>query len=393
MSEEQPFRKRPMDMLLTLVFCVLVGLPLAGGLMGWDFTHDLGEKRALARCPMLGRDSLGTIPDKFEVFYRDHFGFRNGLIRGHNWIRYKLCKGSSLGKVLFGKDDWLFLTKSGILPDFLGQNPMTGADLDAWRDALEQRQRWLADRGIRFLFVIAPNKATIYPEMLPDHIQNGRGRSRMDQLLDYLGNHSSVNFIDLRPVLLQAKTSGLIYHPKDSHWTDRGAFVAYEQICRRLGEWFDDIRPLSRDGFELAKGKEPADLSMMLGLAQESAGDTELWIPKTPYMAVHMPLTLPSQYASSQGLASEDQVAMECEKGKHRLLMFHDSFTVRGGLRENLGECFRRSAFTSAIPDMQSLEMLVDQEHPDVVIEEMVERKLKDTPSSHSDDVLADAAR
>lgn len=190
------------------------------------------------------------------MFYRDHFGFRNGLIRGHNWIRYKLCKGSSLGKVLFGKDDWLFLTKSGILPDFLGQNPMTGADLDAWRDALEQ-------------------------------------------LLDYLGNHSSVNFIDLRPVLLQAKTSGLIYHPKDSHWTDRGAFVAYEQICRRLGEWFDDIRPLSRDGFELAKGKEPADLSMMLG----------------------------------------------------------------------------------------------DQEHPDVVIEEMVERKLKDAPSSHSDDVLVDAAR
>jgi len=386
MSEQTPFMKRRMDMLLTLVFCVLVCLPLVGGVMGWDLTHDLGEKRVLARCPALGQDPLGTIPDKFEAFYQDHFGFRNGLIRGHNWIRYKLFKGSSFGKVLFGKNDWLFLTKSGILPDFLGQNPMTTADLEAWRDALEQRQRWLAERGIRYLFVIAPNKATIYPEMLPDHVQKGRGRSRMDQLLGYLRDLSSVNCLDLRPALLQAKASGLVYHPKDSHWTDRGSFIAYEQICRRLGEWFDDLRPLSSDCFELSTGKEATDLSMMLGLGKELAGDTERWVPKTPYVAVHMPLTLPEPYASSRGLVPEDQVALECEKGKRRLLMFHDSFAVRGGLREHLGECFRRSAFTSATPDMESLELSVEQEHPDVVIEEMVERKLKDIPSSRSDD-------
>jgi len=386
MSEEQPFKRRRMDMLLTLVFCVLVCLPLVGGVMGWDLTHDLGEKRVLAQCPVLGRDPLGTIPEAFEAFYQDHFGFRNGLIRGHNWIRYKLCKGSSFGKVLFGKNDWLFLTKSGILPDFLGQNPMTAADLDAWKDVLEQRQHWLADRGIHYLFVISPNKATIYPEMLPDHVQRGRGRSRMDQLLDFLRDHSSVNLIDLRPALLQAKTSGLIYHPKDSHWTDRGAFVAYEQICRRLREWFGDVEPLSSDCFELTTGREATDLSMMLGLGKELAGDTELWVPKTPYEAVRMPLTLPAEYASSRGFAPEDHVAMESEKGKHRLLMFHDSFAVRGGLREHLGECFRRSAFTSTIPDMQSIELLVEQEHPDVVIEQMVERKLKDTPSNRSDE-------
>jgi alginate O-acetyltransferase complex protein AlgJ len=381
MSEKSPFTGSRMDALLALVFSVLVCLPLVGGMMGWDLTHDLGEKRALAQCPVLGRDPLSTIPEKFETFYQDHFGFRKGLIRGHNWIRYKLCKGSSFGKVLFGKGDWLFLTKSGILPDFLGQDPMTAAELDAWRDALEQRQRWLGERGIRYLFVVAPNKATIYPEMLPDHIQRGRGRSRMDQLVDHLRDHSSVQFIDLRLALLRAKTAGLIYHPKDSHWTDRGAFIAYEQICKRLGEWFADIQPPSCDGFELTTGKEATDLSLMLGLGEELAGDTELWVPKTPRAAIRMQLIFPVQHASSQGIAPEDQVAMENAKGKYRLVMFHDSFAVRGGLREHLGECFSRSAFTSITPDAESLEWFVEQEHPDLIIEEMVERKLKNTPS------------
>lgn len=379
MSKMPPTRGR-MDIVLTLTFAVLVSLPLVGGRLGWDLTRELGEKRTLAEAPVLGRDPLSTIPEKFETFYQDHFGFRNGLIQGHNWIRYRLFKGSSFGKVLFGKDDWLFLTKSGILPDFLGQTPLTPAELQAWKDTLQQRQQWLGERGIRYLFVIAPNKATIYPEMLPDHVQRGRGRSRMDQLIEYLRDHSTVSFVDLRPALLQAKSAGLIYHPKDSHWTDRGAFIVYRQICRKLGLWLPDIRALSEDDFKIATGKEATDLSMMLGLGEELAGEAEMWVPRTPPATTRSRLEIPGQYDWNRSIVPEDQVAVENAEAKHRLLLFHDSFAARGGLRERLSLHFRRSAFTSIQPAQQFLEPLVEQENPDVVVEEMVERKLKDAP-------------
>ena len=378
MSKTRPTTR--LDIVLTLTFAALVSLPLVGGTLGWDLTHELGEKRTLAEAPVLGEDRLETIPEKFEAYYQDHFGFRNGLIQGHNWIRYKLFKGSSFGKVLFGKDDWLFLTKSGILPDFLGQTPLTPAELQAWTNTLQQRQQWLGERGIRYLFVIAPNKATIYPEMLPDHIQRGRGRSRMDQLIDYLRDHSTVHFIDLRPALLQAKSTGVIYHPKDSHWTDRGAVVAYQQICQKLGSWFPEIRALSEDDFEITTGKEATDLSMMLGLGQELAREAELWVPKTPPQTTRSRLEIPGQYEWNRSIVPEDQVAVENAEAKHRLLLFHDSFAARGGLRERLSLHFRRSAFTSIQPEQRFLELLVEQEKPDIVIEEMVERKLKDTP-------------
>ena len=370
-----------MNASMVVVFMAAICLPLLGSVLGWDITEDLGEKRLPAESPIFGRDPLKVIPEKFEAFYIDHFGFRNGLIQGHNWIRYRLFKGSSLGKVLFGKDDWLFLTKAGIIPDFLGQNPLTEQELDIWKDVLEQRQQWLEKRGSRYLFVIAPNKAMIYPEMLPDHIRGNRGQSRMDQLMEHLKNHSTVDVVDLREPLRQAKHTGLLYHPKDSHWTDRGTFIVYQEICRKLSEWFPGIQPLRAEDFMITKTKAADDLSMMLGLGKELEEDSEGWIRKTPGVASREQLVMPGGYNWTQSIVPEDQVVMENEKAKYRLLLFHDSFAIRGGLREHLGEIFLRSAFTSIEPEARYIELLTEQEHPDIVIHEMVERKLRDPPS------------
>jgi alginate O-acetyltransferase complex protein AlgJ len=369
------------NIVLSIVFLTMICLPLIGSVMGLDVTKDLGEKRILAAFPSLGQDSISVFTEKFESFYSDHFGFRNGLIKGHNWIRYRLFKGSSLGHVLFGKNDWLFLTKSDIIPDFLGQKPLTKQELDLWKNVLEQRQQYFKNRGIHFLFVIAPNKATIYPEMLPDHISKNRGCSRMDQLMEHLKKHSNVNFLDVRDNLVQAKHSGLLYHPKDSHWTDRGAFIVYKEFCIRLKEWFPDMQSLNEDDFTVIKTKGADDLSMMLGLSRELEEDSEGFIRKTLTSESRKQLDIPGEYEWTRSIVPEDQIIIENEKGKHRLLMFHDSFTVRGGLRELLGEMFQHSAFTSIAPEEQVLELLIKQEQPDVVIYEIVERKLRDMPS------------
>ena len=130
---------RIMNIILIVVFVGLIWLPLLGCILELDVSHNLGERRVLAKFPVFGTDPIKTIPEKFEAFYKDHFGFRNKLIQGHNWVKYKLLKGSSLGKVLFGKDDWLFFTKSGIIADYLGHRQFTPEELAHWKDVLEQR--------------------------------------------------------------------------------------------------------------------------------------------------------------------------------------------------------------------------------------------------------------
>ena len=199
------------DRFLLLMFLGMVLLPLIGFIFGNRTETDLGEQRIMAQCPKLGSDPIDTIPEKFEAHFNDYFGFRKDLIQGHNWIKYKLFKGGSVGKVIVGEKDWLFYTKAGIIPDFLGQAPLTDKELNRWKSALEGHQNWLSSRGIRYLFVVVPNKANVYPEMLPNHISRSRGRTRLDQLSEYLSQHSTVEFLDLRDVLSNAKPTGLIY--------------------------------------------------------------------------------------------------------------------------------------------------------------------------------------
>jgi alginate O-acetyltransferase complex protein AlgJ len=369
------------DIILISVFVAAVWLPLIGSFFGWGISQDLGEKRVLARLPALGTDPIDAIPEKFEAFYNDHFGFRNRFIRGHNYLRYKLFKGTSYGKVLMGKGDWLFLTKAGIMADYLGQSPLTPEELAGWKEALEQRQTWLAERDIRYLFVVAPNKAMIYPEMLPDHIYRNKGRTRMDQLVEYLHENSAVEILDLRDALRQVKTTGSVYYARDSHWNERGAFIVYREICNRLARWFPDIRPWSMEDFTITIKNRVGDLGTMLGLGEELTQQCEVFMPRKKRESHRVDVTLPDEHQWPEHIVRNQVVAMESQSAKHRLVFFHDSFGNHGGLQEYLGEHFSRITFVPIDFENDCLELMVELEHPDVVIQELVERKLGQVPS------------
>ena len=68
----------------------------------------------------------------------------------------------------------------------LAAQSVPAANHAAWRTAIEGRRDWLAERGVRYVFGLAPNKPSIYPEMLPNHIRRRRGRTRMDRFKEYL---------------------------------------------------------------------------------------------------------------------------------------------------------------------------------------------------------------
>src|SRR5262249_5565752 len=129
--------------------------------------------------------------------------------------------------------------------------PFRAEELEYWRCVLEARRDWLAARGIRYLLVIAPDKQTIYPELLPAALRPPAA-SRHDQLLAHLRPHPRVNVLDWREPLRQAKAGEQVYHRTDSHWNERGAFVAYQQILAALSAWFPDLQALPRSAFQTA---------------------------------------------------------------------------------------------------------------------------------------------
>ena len=373
------------DGVLTGLFLLLLFLPVClTGIAEEVMPGSLEEKRTLAELPRFpnGVDAIETFPRRFEAYYNDHFHFRDILIRSYNRLKLKILKKSPHRDVLIGKDGWLFYTRDHLLVDFISAEPFTEEALNAWQRLIEGKRDWLAFRGIPYFFVVAPNKQSIYPEQMPESYYRAHGPSRLDQFLDHMRNRSDVNIVDLRGNLLEAKSKGQVYFRGDTHWNEKGAFIAYHSIMDAIRSTTNDDRLAPRslkDYQSIAAIRKGGDLAKMLGLA----GDIEERYDRLNplFMRCAQEEALPN-YMDRDWKPFPAPVAYTCPTASRRLLMLHDSFGL--AVRPFFAENFRESVFVwqHQLPG-DVFKALVLKEKPDLVVEEIVERMLyyiKDVP-------------
>jgi hypothetical protein len=363
------------DRLLILIFLAAIGLPpLASAIdshLGENTTRGNWEKREFVRFPGWPQsvDALATFPEQFEEYYSDNFWPRSHLIRWHNWLKLIGFGLSPSEKVIVGKQGWLFYGDRDALDAYRRVNPFTKSELEQWRILLEKRHQWFGDRGIDYLFIIVPNKSTIYPEYMPSHIRRDARESRLDALVNYLETYSDFAILDLRGALLSAKQRDRVYHRTDSHWNKPGVFAAYRAIFAELNERFPGLTPLELDAFR----REPirrsgGDLAMMLGLENTLKED-----------AIRFSAMFPSRFRpASPGIIKahlpENQQPFATEIDDRQLpraVIFHDSFMLNLG--PFLSEHFQRAVFLNQYEFDREI---ITRERPNLVIQEIAERTL-----------------
>lgn len=359
------------DRITIALFLGILGLPLIGILVGNRF-NPINEMRTLASFPQLAfRSDLENFPAHFEEYWNDHFGFRGALIYGLRLARAQLLHAAAFGHVLIGKASWLFFTPLTPGTDVEAIRPFSEAELDHWQQVLEHRRDWLQQHGCRYLLFIAPDKQTIYPEMMARRYRPRRYTSRLDQLINRLRERGSgIEIVDIRQAMLAAKERERLYHVTDSHWNDCGAYIGYHHLAAALAKWFPAVQPMPRSAFEVEEENwTDGDLARMLSL---DGFKHEQWLhlrPLTP-RRVHAPQEGVDMPADLE--LPNPPFADECDQATlPRAVMFHDSFL--NALRPFLSEHFRRIAY---VRHDDLLPEFVEREHPEVVIQEWVERKL-----------------
>ena len=128
---------------------------------------------------------------------------------------------------------WFFSGRRAARPsDYRYTDPFAQAELRAaGAPALRSSASdWLAARGAAYLFVVAPDKETIYPRVHAGRVLTRVGpRSRLDQLVAYLAprTHGTLISSTCGTRCWRARQHERLYHKTDTHWNDRGAFLAY----------------------------------------------------------------------------------------------------------------------------------------------------------------------
>ena len=357
------------DVAVTLLAIVVLALALFGAWRNRDVAVTRFENRTTATWPEAPRswEEARTWSRRFETAFADRFGGRDRLVRLHHWILAVGLHVSPVAKVLLGNDGWLFFRgedEHAIDRDFRGIVPYPPEQPAAIAAELARRQHFLAERGIPYFVLIVPDKATVYAEHLPPWVRRAP-QTRLDRLFQALAQHPEVQVIDPRAALEAAKAHAQVYFRTDSHWNYEGAIVAYDLLMTAVQRALPAAPhvPAERPPYE--PGDEySGDLADMLGLPEWFREDDRLPLGKI--------LGDPSRRCARPIVDPIEPVVMGCARaGLPRAVVYRDS--MMDALIPPLSENFRRVVYFAG---HRMTRADIEREHPDVVIEEFVERTM-----------------
>lgn len=359
------------------VFVLMLLLPLAGQLAGWNNQIQLLERREPAAFPSLPhtREALQAWPQQVDRYLIDRAGFRSALVFAGSYIETELFRRSTSENVVLGNDGWLFYTGDHTLEQMRGTDLFTPTALDRWIDTMETQRDWLAARGVPLLIVVVPNKERVYHEHLPASAGALAPITRLTQIEQRLAQRqSTLRLLDLTDALVAAKDDGQIYARRDTHWSGLGAFVGYLEIMRHLQPMLPQLEPLRPEQMDAVEFTYPAhdlDLMRMLGLGFAGKGETLI------YPLFH---DTPAWTTAREDSAVDGKKRMRLTSTREHAptaVWFHDSFSDTLAVYLN-------STFSTVTMEEQAGfrfdRALIEQAKPDVVVYEFVERFLTIDP-------------
>lgn len=311
--------------------------------------------QTLAQPPSLTTADGGinlNVLDEAADYISDHFALRQRLITANAALEAAVFQTSSQDSVLLGREGWLFYRET--LDDYLRTDPLSDRELFCAAHTLALLTEYAQNRGASLTFTVAPNKASLYPQYLPNVGSPLEGEDDIDRLVPLL-EAQGVRYADLFAPFREEEQ--VLYHAADSHWTSRGAALAHDALVDALGlegrtRWF----ALPGQETDTHRG----DLYEMLyptGTGREP--DTEFDQP------------FAFDYVRPIRSAEDQRIETQAPGQTGSLLMFRDSFgnTLHSFLAEEYGQAL----FSRTMPYQMSL---LDETGADTVIIELVERNL-----------------
>ncbi|MBS1845600.1 MAG: hypothetical protein JST53_14380 [Actinobacteria bacterium] len=149
-------------------------------------------------------------------------------------------------KVLVGNDGWLFLRRdtNDVIGQRAGKVKLGRKKRSEWRRVLQRRRDFIGGTRARWRCLVIPDKEFLYSEHLPEGL-HGAQRRPVHEFLR-VAEQVGAPVAYALPVLEASKGEAELYPKTDSHWNQRGAFLAYQEICRTLreeGAMFSEVAP------------------------------------------------------------------------------------------------------------------------------------------------------
>lgn len=230
----------------------------------------------------------GSFQKEFEVWIDQSLGFRNYLIKSDNQLNYYFFKEShqkTENKIIVGSENYLY--ENSYIKSYLGRDSHPDKYLNVKAIKLKKLQDLLAEKGIEFIFLISPSKASIYPEYIP--IEMIMKTSEKDKLTNYeklipFLKRAGVNHIDSHDMFIKLKkhSSYPLFSKSGVHWTYYGSCLVVQKI-------FSDISIKKGENFNLPDCSRIEFNNIPQGTDSDLADLMNIWTPSVFYETLAYP--------------------------------------------------------------------------------------------------------
>lgn len=329
------------------IFCLIPSL----GMLVFG-PSDAAANEVLSSKPKLtdkeGNLNAGFLSDVSD-YIGDRFWLRREYINSWSVLNARLLNTSEDNSVVLGKNGVLYYSET--LDDYMGIG-LTDGQLRSAAENLSLIRDYAEQAGANFVFTVAPDKNSLYPENMPSYIPSNHAGSNAERFAPLLSEYG-INYADLFEALKAEPET--LYYATDSHWNSKGAALGADVILSTAG--------IESDYFsrEFIPGqKHVGDLYEMLyptGKFTETDFDT---VPGLTFTT-----------ASSTNSGKALVIRSSCDNAGGTLVCWRDSFG--NALYPFLAESFSTASFyREAAYDLTRL----IEEKPDTVIIELVERNI-----------------
>ncbi|MBU9724635.1 alginate O-acetyltransferase AlgX-related protein [Diplocloster modestus] len=360
-------------LLLFGIFTIMLALPtILGPIVHSGFDSEL-EKRKISSKPDYSLSNISNWSKETEAYYNDRFAFRDKMITLNTEVKAGILKTSSSDLVVYGKDGWLFYTGDNNFQIARGLYPMDSDMMIKVKNNQTVLKEYFAKKGMKYYLILVPSKVSVYPEYLPDNGKEMTDRTPVDILEDYLNEYTDINVINVKKALIEAKDTGKLYHKTDTHWTERGAYVAYQNIINETIKNNDVTIAPAEVTYE--KGTFKGDFSGLLG--NDSLLEPEIKDISQILDCKSIEIADGSEYEKWDAIRSEDGVSYPIKLFQNgnvpedKLLYYGDSFSHNFNVPELFSQNYSEMMFvrSDAIKDD-----MIEAFRPDVVYLQRTER-------------------
>lgn len=336
-----------------------------------DMVDGPGSPRdeAVAKTPdvSLSLRALKKLPGDARHYLANRYALKEQFIDLDAWVKYRLLEREWTREVIVGGDGFLFLRNAEAIGQAQGAYRSHAEEKAAWAAQFSRMRQAFAERDVPFVFLIAPNKHSIYADRLPGWIgQLAPEENLTDQIVAAAvetGAFRAPNIENLLGAVRTASDGQLLYHRTDTHWTEYGAALALAHALMPVG--FDLAPPLVVQ-HGVGRG---GDLSRLTGWRPDPTDPTPS-ITRSPSVSC-LDGDQPYDLQTIDPLPIKQFTCRNDQAKYGDVLVFMDSFGVSAA--PTFANAFRTSRFFWR--DSVDLS-IVDAVRPDLVVQIIVERKI-----------------